>query len=194
MDAKTLKELSKFNDHLIEYRFYELARNELETNSFDPAAKIKAMEEANGDELEARAFYVKHRVSTIRCEVDTFIKKSVGSARKEALLGIVMYLFLLVMTVVGIWALSSSLSISIESLLFSLAKHSALLGGVLLIFVLVEIKSNSKSGYLADVFWALSFFESLYGSSGHVIVLAIWLPVFSALTVHLAFTASKIQN
>ena len=194
MDAKTLKKLSKFNDHLIEYRFYELARNELETNSFDPIAKIKAMEEANGDEMEARAFYVKHRVSIIRREVDTFIKKSVGSVRKEALLGIVMYLFLLVMTVVGIWALSSSLSISIESLLFSLAKHSALLGGVLLIFVLVEIKSNSKSEYLADVFWALSFFESLYGSSGHVIVLAIWLPVFSALTVHLAFTASKIQN
>ena len=194
MDANTLKELSTFNDHLIEHRFYELARNELETNSFDPIAKIKAMEEANGDELEARAFYVKHRVSTIRREVDTFIKKSVGSVRKEALLGIVMYLFLLVMTVVGIWALSSSLSISIESLLFSLAKHSALLGGVLLIFVLVEIKSNSKSEYLADVFWALSFFESLYGSSGHVIVLAIWLPVLSALTVRLAFTASKIQN
>lgn len=66
MDPYLLHELIKLGDRLSEDRLYEIAVSEVEDNQFDGVAKAKALEEAEGDQNKARAFYTKHRVRRIR--------------------------------------------------------------------------------------------------------------------------------
>lgn len=66
MDKKILEELMALDARLQEDRLYEIALSELDTQSFDPVAKAKAFEEAEGDAQKAKAFYIKHRVRRIR--------------------------------------------------------------------------------------------------------------------------------
>ena len=73
MDQQTLIQLSKLNERSVEDRFYELALSEIEENSFDPVAKAKAFEEAEGEEKKSHAFYVKHRVRRMKDELAAFI-------------------------------------------------------------------------------------------------------------------------
>ena len=66
IDPDLLNELIKLGDRLSEDRLYEIAVSEVEDNQFDGVAKAKALEEAEGDQNKARAFYTKHRVRRIR--------------------------------------------------------------------------------------------------------------------------------
>ena len=66
MDKKILEELMALDARLQEDRLYEIALGEVDTQSFDPVAKAKAFEEAEGDAQKAKAFYIKHRVRRIR--------------------------------------------------------------------------------------------------------------------------------
>ena len=66
IDEELLKELIALGDRLTEDRLYEIVVQELEQNIFDSVAQAKALEEAEGDEKKARAFYTKHRVRRIR--------------------------------------------------------------------------------------------------------------------------------
>ena len=66
MDKKILEELMALDARLQEDRLYEIALSELDTQSFDPVAKAKAFEEAEGDAQKAKAFYIKHRVRRIK--------------------------------------------------------------------------------------------------------------------------------
>ena len=66
IDEELLEELIALGDRLTEDRLYEIVVQELEQNIFDSVAQAKALEEAEGDEKKARAFYTKHRVRRIR--------------------------------------------------------------------------------------------------------------------------------
>lgn len=66
IDPDLLNELIKLGDRLSEDCLYEIAVSEVEDNQFDAVAKAKALEEAEGDQNKARAFYTKHRVRRIR--------------------------------------------------------------------------------------------------------------------------------
>ena len=66
IEPDLLHELIKLGDRLSEDRLYEIAVSEVEDNQFDGVAKAKALEEAEGDQNKARAFYTKHRVRRIR--------------------------------------------------------------------------------------------------------------------------------
>ena len=83
MDKKVLLELMALDARLQEDRLYEIALTEIDTNSFDPVAKAKAFEEAEGDEQKAKSFYIKHRVRRIRDQMIAFdIEAEVTSAAK----------------------------------------------------------------------------------------------------------------
>lgn len=66
IEPDLLHELIKLGDRLSEDRLYEIAVSEVEDNQFDGVAQAKALEEAEGDQNKARAFYTKHRVRRIR--------------------------------------------------------------------------------------------------------------------------------
>ena len=66
IDPSLINEFIALGDRLSEDRLYEIAVQEVEANNFDGVAKAKALEEAEGDEKKARAFYVKQRVRRIR--------------------------------------------------------------------------------------------------------------------------------
>lgn len=65
-DKALLEELRSLGARLSEDRIYEKVIAEVESNELDAVAKAKAFEEAEGDALKARAFYIKHRVRRIR--------------------------------------------------------------------------------------------------------------------------------
>lgn len=69
IDEELLKELIALGDRLTEDRRYEIAVQEVEENIFDSVARVRALEEAEGDEKKARAFYAKHRVRRIRDKI-----------------------------------------------------------------------------------------------------------------------------
>lgn len=66
IDSETLNELIGLGERLSEDRLYEIVIDEVERNEFDNVAKAKALEEAEGDQNKARAFYTKHRVRRLR--------------------------------------------------------------------------------------------------------------------------------
>ena len=61
-----LKELIDLGDRLTEDRLREIVITEIESNEMDGVAQAYALEEADGDEKKARAYYTKHRVRRIR--------------------------------------------------------------------------------------------------------------------------------
>ena len=66
IDPAILKELIELGDRLTEDRLREIVIAELEGNEMDGVAQAYALEEADGDEKKARAYYTKHRVRRIR--------------------------------------------------------------------------------------------------------------------------------
>jgi hypothetical protein len=66
IDQEILIELVELGDRLTEDRLREIVIAELETNEMDGVAQAYALEEADGDEKKARAYYTKHRVRRIR--------------------------------------------------------------------------------------------------------------------------------
>jgi len=63
--------LNYIRDHLVvgrkmEEALYELALNEFKTGSIRPGLMAKAMAECDGDEMKARALYVKLLASALR--------------------------------------------------------------------------------------------------------------------------------
>lgn len=61
-DSALLKELRGLSARLAEDRMYELVLSEIENDSFDPIARARAFEEADGNKDMAIARYIKHRV------------------------------------------------------------------------------------------------------------------------------------
>ena len=81
MQKEILEELIALDSRLLEDRLYEIAVQEIETNDFDAVAKAKAFEEAEGNELKARAFYTRHRVRRIRDQLTAFsIEREIAAA------------------------------------------------------------------------------------------------------------------
>ena len=66
INEELLTELIDLGERLSEDRLYEVVIDEIERDEFDSVAKAKALEEAEGDQNKARAFYTKHRVRRIR--------------------------------------------------------------------------------------------------------------------------------
>ncbi|MDB4112311.1 hypothetical protein N9571_07175, partial [Yoonia sp.] len=60
-----LHELSLLDGIRLEDRVYQIVLQEIQQEQFDPVAKVKAYEEAEGDNNKARALYTKHRVRRI---------------------------------------------------------------------------------------------------------------------------------
>lgn len=65
-DDKLLQELQGLGERLAEDRLYEVVLQELENEDYDPVAKAKALEEAEGDKEKSRAYYIRHRVRRIK--------------------------------------------------------------------------------------------------------------------------------
>ena len=61
-DENLLHELSLLEGVRLEDRVYQIVLQEIQLEQFDPVAKVKAYEEAEGDNNKARALYTKHRV------------------------------------------------------------------------------------------------------------------------------------
>ena len=81
MQKEILEELIALDSRLLEDRLYEIAVQEIGTNEFDAVAKAKAFEEAEGNELKARAFYTRHRVRRIRDQLTAYsIEREIAAA------------------------------------------------------------------------------------------------------------------
>jgi hypothetical protein len=81
IDPTILKELIELGDRLTEDRLREIVIAELEGNEMDGVAQAYALEEAEGDEKKARAYYTKHRVRRIR---DQIAQESIRAAEARA--------------------------------------------------------------------------------------------------------------
>ena len=80
-DKKIADELKQVTGRLAEDLMYQLVLDEIERSDLDPVAKVQALEEAEGDEAKANAFYPKHRIRRIQ----DFIKVEVFEAETELL-------------------------------------------------------------------------------------------------------------
>ena len=76
-----LKELIDLGDRLTEDRLREIVIAEIESNEMDGVAQAYALEEADGDEKKARAYYTKHRVRRIR---DIIAQESIIAEEERA--------------------------------------------------------------------------------------------------------------
>ena len=81
IDPEILIELIELGDRLTEDRLREIVLAELEGNEMDGVAQAYALEEADGDEKKARAYYTKHRVRRIR---DLIAQESIRAAEERA--------------------------------------------------------------------------------------------------------------
>ena len=81
IDPTILKELIDLGDRLTEDRLREIVITEIESNEMDGVAQAYALEEADGDEKKARAYYTKHRVRRIR---DLIAEESIRTASERA--------------------------------------------------------------------------------------------------------------
>ena len=81
IDPSILKELIELGDRLTEDRLREIVIAELESNEMDGVAQAYALEEADGDEKKARAYYTKHRVRRIR---DMIAQESIIAEEQRA--------------------------------------------------------------------------------------------------------------
>ena len=81
IDPSILKELIELGDRLTEDRLREIVIAELESNEMDGVAQAYALEEADGDEKKARAYYTKHRVRRIR---DLITQESILAEEERA--------------------------------------------------------------------------------------------------------------
>jgi len=64
-DQKIANELKEVTGRLAEDLMYQLVIDEIERSDLDPVAKVQALEEAEGDEAKANAFYPKHRIRRV---------------------------------------------------------------------------------------------------------------------------------
>lgn len=81
IDPTILKELIELGDRLTEDRLREIVISEIEGNEMDGVAQAYALEEADGDEKKARAYYTKHRVRRIR---DLITQESILAEEERA--------------------------------------------------------------------------------------------------------------
>ena len=81
IDPTILKELIELGDRLTEDRLREIVIAEIENNEMDGVAQAYALEEADGDEKKARAYYTKHRVRRIR---DLITQESILAEEERA--------------------------------------------------------------------------------------------------------------
>lgn len=58
--------IQELSERLAEDRLYEVVAEEIDRREYDPVSKLKALEEANGDEQVAKAIYAKHRVRRLK--------------------------------------------------------------------------------------------------------------------------------
>lgn len=84
IDPTILKGLIQLGDRLTEDRLREIVIAELESNEMDGVAQAYALEEADGDEKKARAYYTKHRVRRIRDMIAIIAEEQRAEAAKRA--------------------------------------------------------------------------------------------------------------
>jgi len=84
IDPTILKGLIELGDRLTEDRLREIVIAELESNEMDGVAQAYALEEADGDEKKARAYYTKHRVRRIRDMIAIIAEEQRAEAAKKA--------------------------------------------------------------------------------------------------------------
>ena len=61
-DRRIVKAITELSDRLAEDRLYKITADEMKAGSFDEVAQLRALEESEGYEKKAKAFYPKHRV------------------------------------------------------------------------------------------------------------------------------------
>ena len=61
-ERKIIGDISSLSKRLAEDRLYEIVAEEIDKGDYDSVAKLKALEEAKGDERLAKANYARHRV------------------------------------------------------------------------------------------------------------------------------------
>ena len=58
--------IQELSDRLAEDRLYEVVAAEIDRREYDPVSKLRALEEAKGDEQVAKAIYARHRVRRLK--------------------------------------------------------------------------------------------------------------------------------
>jgi len=62
VDSEFLADLAELSERLAADKLYEITISEVQNEQYDPAAKARAIVEADGDMERAKALYIKHRV------------------------------------------------------------------------------------------------------------------------------------
>ena len=65
-EVEIFKAIQELSERLAEDRLYEVVAEEIDRKDYDPVSKLKALEEAKGDEQLAKSIYAKHRVRRLR--------------------------------------------------------------------------------------------------------------------------------
>ena len=65
-EKQLFDEIKSLSVRLLEDRLYEVVADEVLRNEYDNVAKIKALEEARGDEQVAKSIYTRHRVRRLK--------------------------------------------------------------------------------------------------------------------------------
>lgn len=76
-DKIILSEIENLSERLMEDRLYQLVIDEVNDGFYDEVAKIRSLEEAEGNSEKAKAFYVRNRVRRI---LDLHVEFSLQSA------------------------------------------------------------------------------------------------------------------
>ena len=80
IDPAILK-LIELGDRLTEDQLREIVMAEIERNEMDSVAQSYALQEADGDEKKARAYYTKHRVRRLK---DMIAQESIRNEKEKA--------------------------------------------------------------------------------------------------------------
>ena len=65
-EIKIFNAIKELSERLAEDRLYEVVAEEIDRKDYDPVSKLKALEEARGDEQVAKSVYAKHRVRRLK--------------------------------------------------------------------------------------------------------------------------------
>ena len=84
-EKRLLQEIAALSERLAEDRMYEFVAEELHNNELDPAARMRALEEAEGDQNKADALYAKHRIRRLKdLATEQAIAEADAKRRREA--------------------------------------------------------------------------------------------------------------
>ena len=84
-DRRIVKAITELSDRLAEDRLYKITADEMKAGSFDEVAQLRALEESEGYEKKAKAFYPKHRVRRLMdLRAEIILEEAAAAAEEKA--------------------------------------------------------------------------------------------------------------